>query len=224
MGDGNGSYGEGMSTAGGQADPTPPIVQGDDDPHPQAASSTDPLQAAPNPLPVPWLGGPSTLDAITAVECPAYYLPLDTPVAEVAAALIRDLYRWGRRFKGHWDIWTTWATGRLCFLALRPPHVFTYLRQHHHRPDNPTLAHFLAATVADDVAQPGTEAVWETTLLPPPPAWEAAWPQEVGQGAAQASPPSGHEVSHTAAAEHPATRPANPTVKAPPATPRHSRT
>ena len=101
--------------------------------------------------------------------CSAYFLPLDTPVAEVAAALIRDLYRWGRRFEGQGDTWITWATGRLCFLNLRLPHVFTYLRQHHQRPDNPTLAHFLAATVRDDVAQPGTETVWEANMLPPPP-------------------------------------------------------
>ena len=79
--------------------------------------------------------------------------PADTPVAEVAAALIQDLYRWARCFTASWGTWTTWATGRLCFLALRMPHVIAYLNQHHRRPDHVSLAHFLAAAAADDLAR-----------------------------------------------------------------------
>ena len=56
--------------------------------------------------------------------CVAYYLPLDTPVHEVAAALITDIYRWGRTWAHSWERWMVWCLGRCLFLAFRMPDVW----------------------------------------------------------------------------------------------------
>ena len=77
--------------------------QGEDDPHPDAASSTGPApsnQSRPTGArpPLPFIDCPDEPQAHDPAFCAAFYLPRSVDVGHRARTLIQDLIRWARQW------------------------------------------------------------------------------------------------------------------------------